>query len=114
MCWAIESMLRREGYATATALQGARALELCALHQYALILVDAKLPDLDGVGLIALLRQRIPDAYIILVSGFLDREDALVVEGLRRRCFDRFMAKPFDLCEVRTIAHALCGESHSV
>jgi DNA-binding response OmpR family regulator len=111
MCWALASTLRREGYTVTTALQGRLALDLCACQHYALAFVDAKLPDLDGLELIALLRQKTPSTRIVLVSGFLDQEDVSVVDGLRQGRFDGFLAKPVDLREVRQVAHLFCAAS---
>jgi DNA-binding response OmpR family regulator len=114
MCWALESALSRAGYAVTTTCQGAQALELCERQRFALALVDAKLPDLDGLELIALLRRATPATHIVLISGFLDEDDMQIVEGLRQGQFDRFMAKPLDLREGREMARLLCNAPRCV
>jgi len=111
MCWAFAAALCREGYAVATALQGSQALAMCTSQHYDLAFVDAKLPDLDGLELIALLRQKTPNTRIVLISGFLNREDVYVVDGLHQGHFDEFMVKPFDLRRVREIANLFCHPS---
>ena len=103
MCWALDIVLRQIGCQVSTATTGGRALELIAEAEYAVAFVDAKLPDLDGLEFAALARQKAPEIFIVLISGYLDSEDSLVVEGMRKRLFDHFMAKPFDLREVRRI-----------
>ncbi|MBI4769628.1 MAG: response regulator [Chloroflexi bacterium] len=104
LCWALENVLRPAGYAVTTTTRGAEALELLAGAPYAVAFIDAKLPDLDGLELAALVRQRSPRTAIILISGYFYQEDRAVAEGLQRNLFAGFVAKPFDLNEVRLMA----------
>jgi CheY-like chemotaxis protein len=103
MCWAMENMLRPDGYAVTTTTTGAQVLELLATESYALAFVDAKLPDLDGLELAALIRQRSPNTAIVLISGYFYQEDKIVTEGLQKNLFVDFIPKPFDLKEVRSV-----------
>ena len=117
MCWALENMLRPEGYAVTTTTTGAQALELLAAEFYAVAFVDAKLSDLDGLELAALIRQRSPNTAIVLISGYFYQEDKTVTEGLQKNLFVDFIPKPFDLEEVRSVTRQVLerarGENHA-
>lgn len=104
MCWALENILRPAGYAVTTTTTGAEALELIAREPYAAVFVDAKLPDLDGLELAALIHQQRPHTAVVLISGYFYQEDRAVTEGLQKGLFIGFVAKPFDLEEVRLMA----------
>jgi len=104
MCWALENILRLAGFTVTTTTRGAEALELLAGGPYAAAFVDAKLPDLDGLELAALIRQQSPHTGIILISGYFYPEDRVVTEGLQQGLFIGFVAKPFDLKKVRLMA----------
>ena len=104
MCWALENMLRPEGYAVTTTTTGAQALELLAAEFYAVAFVDAKLSDLDGLELAALIRQRSPNTAIVLISGYFYQEDRAITEAMQNELFIGFVAKPFDLKEIRLMA----------
>ena len=104
MCWALENILRPAGYAVTTTMSGAEALELAAGEPYAAVFVDAKLPDLDGLELAALIRQRSPHTTVVLISGYFYQEDRAITEALQNELFIGFVAKPFDLEEVRLMA----------
>jgi len=110
MCWALENILRPAGFTVTTTTTGAEALELLAGRgdpagrPYAAAFVDAKLPDLDGLELAALIRQRSPHTAIVLISGYFYQEDRAINEGLQKGLFIGFIAKPFDLEEVRLMA----------
>jgi CheY-like chemotaxis protein len=104
MCWILENILRPAGYAVTTTTSGAEALELLARGSYAAAFVDAKLPDLDGLELAALIRQQSPHTALVLISGYFYPEDKTIAKGLQDELFIGFVAKPFGLEEVRLMA----------
>ncbi len=104
MCWALENILQPAGYGVTTTTRGAEALELLAGREYVAAIVDAKLPDLDGLELAALIRQRCPHTAVILISGYFYQEDKMIAEGLEKGLYLGFIAKPFELDEVRLMA----------
>jgi DNA-binding NtrC family response regulator len=77
---------------------------LLAQKPYAAAFVDAKLPDLDGLELATLIHQRNPHTAVILISGYYYQEDKKVTEGLEKSLYTGFIAKPFELDEVRLMA----------
>jgi len=87
-----------------TTTRGAEALELLARQPYVVAFVDAKLPDLDGLELVALIRQRSPHTAVVLISGYYYQEDPMVMEGLAKNLYVGFVSKPFSLNEVRSMA----------
>jgi CheY-like chemotaxis protein len=104
MCWALENILRPAGYVVTTTTRGVEALELLATEPYTVAFVDAKLPDLDGLELATTICQESPHTAIVLISGYFYEEDKAVTEGLQKNLFIGFIAKPFDLEEVRRMA----------
>jgi len=103
LCWMIEKALRPAGFAVKSANSGEQALKYLVEKTYQVAFVDAKIPDMDGLSLAALIRQRSPRTSIILISGFYYSEDEAIVEGLKNNLFIGFIAKPFDLNEVRRL-----------
>jgi len=99
----IENALRPIGFIVNSVNNGGQALTLLAKKEYAVAFVDAKIPDMDGLSLAALIRQRNPLTNILLISGFYYQEDKTIVEGLKNNLFVSFIAKPFDLNEVRRL-----------
>lgn len=104
MCWVLENILGRAGYRVTVTTKGAQALELAVGERYAVAFVDAKLADLDGLELAAMIRQRSPGTAIVLISGYFYEGDPAIIEGLQRNLFTGFIAKPFDNQEVRLMA----------
>ncbi len=92
-------VLKRAGYATCEAADGAAALEVLEQHPVALILLDSNMPRMDGPGVIRAVRERPATRTlpIILVTGKADLEDR--VRGLEAGA-DDYLAKPVALNEL--------------
>jgi DNA-binding NtrC family response regulator len=104
ICWALENALRPAGFDVITTQKGSRALELIAQETPVAVFLDAKLPDLDGLQLAPTIRRRSPRTAVILISGYFYEKDEAITEGLQEDLFAGFVAKPFDLDEVRSLA----------
>ena len=104
MCWALENILRPEGYQVTTVTNGKEALELAKEKQFEVVFIDAKLPDVDGIALSSQVKKIDPKAGIVMISGYFHREDQAIDEGLAQDLYVAFIGKPFDLDEVRAAA----------
>jgi DNA-binding NtrC family response regulator len=62
-----------------------------------LVLLDFRLPDADGLGLLKRIRAADPDTLVILMTAYASVESA--VEAMREGAYD-YVQKPFDLEEV--------------
>lgn len=89
--------LEHKGYRAEVASDGEGALARTAGGGYDLILLDVRLPDLDGFEVCRRLRQR-PDWTPILILTARGQADD-VVYGLKLGA-DDYMVKPFDLAEL--------------
>ena len=101
MVWAIGNALESDGHLVSSATSGAEAVDLLAQVSFDIAFVDAMLPDWDGTELAALIHQQQPRTAIILVSGYYYEEDLAITEGLRGGLYAGFVAKPFDLEDIR-------------
>ena len=110
LCWAIDMMLRPLGVKVSTASRGAEALLEGARRQHRLIFVDAILPDFGGLQLAQMLRQLNPEATIILMSGYYYPEDLPVGSSLASAQIAGFLAKPFRLADVRSLARSALAQ----
>jgi CheY-like chemotaxis protein len=65
-------VLQELGYQTDGATDARKALELFRKERFDLVVTDYKMPDMNGVELIAKLRDERPEIPVILISGFVD------------------------------------------
>lgn len=100
MCWALEHLLNKQGYVTRSALSAQEALKLMEEHRFACAFLDAKLPDMDGLELAQLIRDRAPDMRILMVSGYFYRDDVSIQEAIAQGVIVDFISKPFLQAEI--------------
>jgi two-component system nitrogen regulation response regulator GlnG len=105
VCWALERALAREGHRVAVAASAEEAFRLVDEQTPDAIVLDVRLPGMDGLAALSRLRKRSDDAPVIVVTAFGNLNTAVrAVEG---GAFD-YVAKPFDLDQaLETIGRAL-------
>jgi two-component system, NtrC family, response regulator AtoC len=94
--WSLVERMRAEGYDVVEAGTGEQALEH-ARDGVDLVLLDYKLPDMDGVTVLRRIKELDPDALVILLTAYASVETA--VEAMKEGAF-HFANKPFDLDDV--------------
>jgi len=92
----LQPSLQAEGYAVLEAGTGKEALELFAARVPGIVLLDLGLPDMDGLDVLARIRERSPVPIIILTAR--DREGDKV-KGLDAGA-DDYLTKPFGVGEL--------------
>ncbi len=85
--------LRMDGVTVDTADSGAAALDRIAAREYEAIVIDVKMPGMDGLALLAEIRARRPDTPVLMITGH--GEHALAIQALRGGAYD-FIQKPID------------------
>jgi CheY-like chemotaxis protein len=94
-CWALKHVLEKQGVRSRHALRAEHALEEVRHSPYALALLDAKLPDMDGLELARRIRTLRPGMPIIVVSGYFYSDDTAIQEALTSGLIQGFVSKPF-------------------
>jgi two-component system, NtrC family, nitrogen regulation response regulator NtrX len=89
----LQRLLEYKGFATLVAEDGPRALELLAEQPVDLVLLDIKMPRMDGLEVLQRIRELRADASVIMISAHGTIETA--VESTKRGAFD-FLEKPWD------------------
>lgn len=88
----VEKGLRANGFATTVVGHGIRALALTSDHSFDLVILDLGLPDLDGLEVLRLVRERGSDVPVVIVTA---RDGAqAIVAGLEGGA-DDYVTKPF-------------------
>ncbi len=89
----VTDRLERAGYRVVTARDGLEALVRVRAARPGCIILDLKMPRLDGFEALADLRREAPEARVIVLTGSPNRP---LAEACRARGADDFLLKPFD------------------
>jgi sigma-B regulation protein RsbU (phosphoserine phosphatase) len=80
----------------------AAAVALATEFNPDLVILDIRMPELDGFELMVRLKTDLPDIDIILMTGSLDDLDQKLIRAIRGRAF-YFIQKPFDREVLQTL-----------
>jgi two-component system response regulator AtoC len=100
MRFTLREVMSREGYDVETAVDGIEALEKNQQTQFDIIILDVKMPRLDGIETLRQLRGISPELIVIMVTAFGTR--SLALEAIQLGAYDYF-SKPFDIGEIRIV-----------
>lgn len=105
-CRNLSDILEMGGHTVATACSGAEALKLAAAQKLDLVLMDVRMPQMDGVAAFKRMKLIAPDVPVIMVTAH-SVEDQLR-EALREGAFG-VLKKPLDFDLLFEVIHQASG-----
>jgi DNA-binding NtrC family response regulator len=87
-------LLSRKGYDVATASSGSEALEQLRTNRAHVVILDVKMPGMDGIATLKAIKRQYPMIEVIMLTGHATVESA--VEGLQSGATD-YLMKPADI-----------------
>lgn len=95
----LEKELKRNFFRTFLAADGKTALETFAQEEIDILLLDIKLPDIDGLDVLKKVKEKKPNCEVIVITGFGTLE--IAIQSLRRGAID-YIEKPIKMDELST------------
>ena len=100
------SIILRKEYTVLRAYNGIEAIDVYKKEQPDLILMDIKMPEMDGLAMIAAIHSQFPDLEVCVLTGYRDFEYAK--EAIRLGV-TRFLLKPSNMDELEEAIGKMCG-----
>jgi DNA-binding NtrC family response regulator len=106
ICFILSALLTKNGYETEVANSGESGLDVYAQFMPAVVLLDLKMPGIDGIEVMDVLNKRLnADSKVIIMTAHGEVRSA--VEAMKKGAFD-YLQKPFDNDELlATISRAV-------
>ena len=99
----LQEVLQREGYAIFQAPNGPSALELVRTENPDLVLLDMKIPGMDGLEILRNILKLELDTKVIMMTAYGELD--LIQEAMEMGALAHF-TKPFDIDELRQAVNA--------
>jgi two-component system NtrC family response regulator len=85
-------VLSGRGHSVDTCVNGREGIEAIQKGSYDLVLLDMKLPDIDGMDILRTVKKKKLSVFVIVMTGYSSVQNA--VEAMKLGAFD-YLAKPF-------------------
>ena len=96
----ISRILEKQDLSIHTAADGSEALEIMAEYQIDIVLLDIKMPGLDGIEVLRHIRATYPDTVVIMITGHPTIQSA--IECTKLGATD-YLVKPFRVDELESL-----------
>ena len=103
----LQGILEQEGHQVSTAGSGEEALAILSEHSFDLILLDLKMPGIDGLEVMKEAKRTAPDTVVIMLTAYGTLDSAIV--ALRHGAHD-YLLKPCSVGEILASVDTGLGE----
>jgi|WetSurMetagenome_2_1015567.scaffolds.fasta_scaffold286254_2 CheY-like chemotaxis protein len=103
----LSNELMNEGYKIALAYDGTEAVDILAKEMFDLIILDIKMPKMNGLDTLKYIKDHYPKTKVIMLTAYADIANALESKRLGA---DGFIDKPYDLIELLTTINRILTE----
>jgi two-component system NtrC family response regulator len=107
----LEGFLKKEGFSVESAASGREALDKLERDFFDIILLDYKMPELDGLQTLREVRRLYPDLPVVMMTAYGTVETA--VASMKEGALD-YLTKPIDLDELLLIFHKVIERSQLI
>jgi len=96
----LSDVLRKRGYAVSTAETGGQTISSIKKQLFDLILLDIRLPDMDGLDVLKRIKEIESDLMVIVMTAYSDVQTAVM--AIKSGAYD-YIDKPFELEELKIL-----------
>jgi len=96
----LEIMFKKEGYHVSLAPNGEEVLKLAEKEIFDLVLLDIRMPKLDGISVLKKLKTISPETIVIMITAYASADTA--IKAMKEGAYD-YITKPFKVEEIKLI-----------
>jgi len=96
----LEIMFKKEGYQVSLASNGEEVLKLAEKDIFDLVLLDIRMPRLDGISALKKIKALSPETIVIMITAYASADTA--IKAMKEGAYD-YITKPFKLDEIKLV-----------
>lgn len=96
----LDIMLKKEGYKVSLASNGEEVLKLAEKDIFDLILMDIRMPKLDGIAVLKKIKALSPETIVVMITAHASTDTAIM--AMKEGAYD-YVTKPFKVDEIKLI-----------
>lgn len=100
LAFSIAKVLKKEGHNVLVSKTGEEGLKIFQEELVDLVLLDLKLPKMDGLAVLHTIKEADPDTAVIMMTASTDVKSA--IEAMKKGALD-YLIKPFELEELKLV-----------
>jgi two-component system response regulator PilR (NtrC family) len=96
----LDIMLKKEGYRVSLASNGEEVAKLVEDDLFDLVLLDIRMPKLDGISALKKIKANTPETIVIMITAYASADTA--IKAMKEGAYD-YITKPFKVEEIKLI-----------
>jgi two-component system response regulator PilR (NtrC family) len=96
----LDIMLKKEGYKVSLASNGEEVVKLMDNDLFDLVLLDIRMPKLDGISTLKKIKAIAPETVVIMITAYASADTA--IKAMKEGAYD-YITKPFKVEEIKLI-----------
>jgi two-component system, NtrC family, response regulator PilR len=96
----LDIMLKKEGYKVSLASNGEEVAKLVDNDLFDLVLLDIRMPKLDGISALKKIKANAPETVVIMITAYASADTA--IKAMKEGAYD-YITKPFKVEEIKLI-----------
>src|SRR5512136_153214 len=96
----LDIMLKKEGYKVSLAANGDEVLKLAERDIFDLIIMDIRMPKLDGIAVLKKIKALSPETIVIMITAYASADTT--IRAMKEGAYD-YVTKPFKVDEIKLI-----------
>lgn len=107
----LNEVFKKEGFTTYLAANGFDAIEIAQENALDCVLLDMKLPGMDGLEILARLKEDHPELPVMMMTAYVEQH---MMDRANELGVMKYFTKPFNIFEVRDEVNKLVEKTEKI
>ncbi|MBM7664762.1 two-component system response regulator (stage 0 sporulation protein F) [Solibacillus kalamii] len=107
----LNEVFKKEGFTTYLAANGFDAIKIAQENELGCVLLDMKIPGMDGLEILARLKEEHPELPVMMMTAYVEQH---MMDTANELGVLKYFTKPFNIFEVRDEVNKLVEKAEKI